>query len=89
MSPFDSSDTQVRPHPAERSGRWRFNLGGVRPADLFDAWMFAEADATLALGVWRAADPADKPGAHAAYVAALDREARAAEVLAEGLRGRR
>jgi hypothetical protein len=61
----------------------------VRPIELFDAWMFAEADATLALGVWRAADPADKPGAHAAYVAALDREARAAEVLAEGLRGRR
>jgi hypothetical protein len=85
---FDSSDTRVRTRVADRFTRRRFPLGGVRPADLFDAWMFAEADATFALGAWRSAAPADKPAAHTAYVAALDREAHAAHVFGQRARGR-
>jgi hypothetical protein len=53
----------------------------VRPAALFDAWLFAEADATLALAAWRSAARNDKAAAYATYRAALDREARAARML--------
>ena len=60
----------------------------TRPTDLYDAWMFAEADASLALAAWRSSGPSGKPGAHAAYRAALDREAHAAHVLALRVRGR-
>ena len=56
-------------------------MGHVRPAALFDAWMFAEADATLALADWRSAASDDKAAAYAAYRAALDREAQAAGAL--------
>jgi hypothetical protein len=56
-------------------------LGRIRPAALFDAWLFAEADATLALAAWRCAASDDKPAAYAAYRAALDREAEAARTL--------
>ena len=54
----------------------------LQPADLFDAWMFAEADATLAVAGWRAAPSDEKRDAYAAFVAALDRETQAARVLA-------
>jgi hypothetical protein len=64
---------------ARRGGLRRFSPAGVHPADLFDAWMFAEADVALALAAWRCAPSGDKRIAHAAYVAALDREAEAAE----------
>ena len=57
------------------------SLGRIRPAALFDAWLFAEADATLALAAWRTAAIEDKAAAYAAYRAALDREAHAARVL--------
>jgi hypothetical protein len=87
MPLFENSDTRIRTAGAQRFTRRRFPLGGVRPADLFDAWMFAEADATLALGAWRSAAPADKPAAHTAYSAALDREAHAAHVFAQRVRG--
>jgi hypothetical protein len=53
----------------------------TRPAALFDAWLFAEADATLALAAWRSAASDDKAAAYAAYRAALDREAEAARKL--------
>jgi hypothetical protein len=53
----------------------------IRPAVLFDAWLFAEADATLALAAWRSAASDDKAATYAAYRAALDREAQAARVL--------
>ena len=56
-------------------------LNRIRPAELFDAWLFAEADATLALATWKSAPRDDKGDAYAAYVAALDREATAAGVL--------
>ena len=53
-------------------------LVGPRPADLYDAWLFAAADATLALASWRSATSGDRGDAYAAYVAALDREEQAA-----------
>jgi hypothetical protein len=57
------------------------DVGRIRPAALFDAWLFAEADATLALAAWRSAASDHKAGAYAAYRAALDREAQAARTL--------
>jgi hypothetical protein len=60
-------------------------LQRLRPADLFDAWMFAEADATLAIAAWRAAPREEKQDAYAAYVAAFDRETQAARILAARL----
>jgi hypothetical protein len=58
----------------------------TRASDLFDAWKFAAADAAHALDAWRSADRAEKRTAHAAYVAALDREAQAAVLLERRLR---
>jgi hypothetical protein len=52
-----------------------------RVVDLFDAWLFAENDATLALGNWWAAPAGLKADAYAGYVAAREREERAADVL--------
>jgi hypothetical protein len=72
-----------------RATRRRFDLRRLRPADLFDAWMFAEADATLALAAWRSAPRPEKRNAHAAYVAALDRETHAADVFRRRVRGLR
>jgi hypothetical protein len=60
----------------------RLGIQRLQPADLFDAWMFAEADATLAIATWAAAPTEEKGDAYAAYVAALDRETQAARVLA-------
>jgi hypothetical protein len=56
-------------------------LDRLRPVLLFDAWVFAETDAALALAAWRSAPSEDKAGAFAAYRAALDREAHAARTL--------
>ena len=63
----------------------RRTLDRVPPIDLYGAWMFAQAECTLALAAWRVAPGSDKGDAHAAYVAALDREAQAADVLARRL----
>jgi hypothetical protein len=52
-----------------------------RPVDLFDTWVFAENDVEVALARWWAAPAELKGDTYAAYVAALDREARAADVL--------
>jgi hypothetical protein len=49
--------------------------------DLWDAWMFAEADASLALGDWSCARDAEKSDAYAIYRASLDREEQAAVAL--------
>jgi hypothetical protein len=81
MPLFESSDTRTAGRTDIRSRKRRFDLGRLRPADLFDAWLFAEADASLALSAWMSAGRAEKGDAHAAYVAALDREAHAAAVL--------
>jgi hypothetical protein len=59
----------------------RLSLKRVRPAELFDAWLFAENEATLALAAWRSARTAEKKDAYSAYLAALDREAQAATML--------
>ena len=72
-----------------RVTRRRLELSRTRAADLYDAWKFAAADATLALATWSGAGWSDKRAAHAAYVAALDREAQAADVLGRRLRGAR
>jgi hypothetical protein len=55
--------------------------GRLRPAQLFDAWMFAETEASLALAAWRSARSGEKAGAYTAYLDALDREAEAARTL--------
>ena len=90
MSLFDgSTDVQMAMPTAGRATRRRFDLRRLRPADLFDAWMFAEVDATLALAAWRSAPRAEKRDAHTAYVAALDRETHAAHVLHRRVRGLR
>jgi hypothetical protein len=61
-----------------------FTLPAVKPlsaADLYDLWMIAEADATLALADWMAAPRRSKAETYAAYADALDREAEAAGAL--------
>jgi hypothetical protein len=51
-------------------------------AELWDAWRMAEAGSELALSAWYAASKAQKARTHAAYAAALEREAQAADALA-------
>ena len=53
-------------------------LARKRAIDLYDAWLFAAADATLALASWHTALDGERGDAYAAYVAALDREEHAA-----------
>ena len=53
----------------------------VDPFELFDAWLHAEQDASIALARWCDAGNGAKADAYAVYLAALDREAHAAEVL--------
>jgi hypothetical protein len=54
----------------------------ARIEDLFDAWVFAARDAELTLGAWASSLGDDRGNAYGVYRAALDREERAAEVLA-------
>jgi hypothetical protein len=54
-----------------------------RVEDLWDAWAFAALEAQLALGHWTTAARELKASAFASYRAALDREERAAVLLAE------
>ncbi|MDX6538546.1 MAG: hypothetical protein QOI71_156 [Gaiellales bacterium] len=58
----------------------------AEPIDLWDEWQFAATEATLNLRIWSTAPSDDKARAHAAYLAALDREEQAALVLGERLR---
>jgi hypothetical protein len=60
----------------------------AEPIDLWDAWLFAEAEASLALRAWTDAPTPDRAWGYAAYRAALDREERAGAVLAGSLRRR-
>jgi hypothetical protein len=64
----------------------RFSMRLISPAALYDDWLVAETEATLALAAWRAARPGAKARAYGSYVAALAREARAADLLASRLR---
>jgi hypothetical protein len=61
--------------------RARMSLRRLRPAQLFDAWTFAETEASLALVAWRLARSHEKAAAYAAYRAAVDRELHAARLL--------
>lgn len=60
-------------------------LRRVRFEELLDAWRFAAEDARLALAAWRSAPTTSKADAYHVYRAALDREAKAADILAHGL----
>jgi hypothetical protein len=59
----------------------RLALLKLDPFELCDAWRQAEHDASITLARWRDAEDGAKADAHAAYLAALDREAHAADVL--------
>jgi hypothetical protein len=59
----------------------RLALLRLDPLELFDAWMQAEHDASMTLARWRDAEDGAKGDAHAVYLAALDREAHAVDVL--------
>jgi hypothetical protein len=59
----------------------RLALYRLDPLGFFDAWLQAEHAASITLTRWRNADVGAKADAHAAYLAALDREAHAADVL--------
>jgi hypothetical protein len=77
-------------NPSLTSGRVaggaRVGVSDKKAIDLFDAWLFAEADASLMLSAWSSAAPEDRADAHAGYRAALDREEQAARCLAERVR---
>jgi hypothetical protein len=66
----------------QRSPLARLQIRFLSAASLHDDWLVAETEASLALAAWRAARPGAKARAHAAYVAALSREAHAADLLA-------
>ena len=59
----------------------RLALLELDPFELFDAWLQAEHDTSNTLARWRDAEDSAKGDAHAGYLAALDREAHAADVL--------
>ena len=81
MSAHDDHGSTTEP-TGKRARRSWFGIRRQRAAELFDAWLFAETEATLALAAWRSA-PADvKAEAYGVYLAAVDREARAADLLA-------
>jgi hypothetical protein len=77
------SDHVSTPTPWEILG-W-LGLRRVRLDELLDAWRFAAEDARLALAAWRSAPSMSRGDAYHVYRAALDREAKAADVLAHGL----
>jgi hypothetical protein len=81
MPARDNQAMGARLHDALWSGPRALRLDAVRPIELFDAWLFAENEATVALGTWFAAPIDRRADAYAAYVAALDREAQGAEAL--------
>jgi hypothetical protein len=75
-----TSDT---PTPWDILGR--LGLRRLHFEELLDAWRLAAEDARLALGAWRSAPSASRADAYHVYRAALEREAKAADVLAHGL----
>jgi len=56
-------------------------LGRLRYCDFLTGWRLADQRAAEALAAWHAAPRASKADAYASYVAALDDEADAAELL--------
>lgn len=67
---------------SDSRGRAALTVRDLRLIDLRDAWLYAEAEAGVALHAWFSAPRHDRQDAHAAYVAALDREEAAATLLA-------
>jgi hypothetical protein len=63
----------------------RLSVRAVSPAALYDDWLVAETEATLALVAWRAAERSEKAAAYARYVAHTDAEEDAAVRLCERL----
>ena len=51
-------------------------------AELFDLWLIAAVESSIALSAWITASWAEKGDAHAVYRASLDREQHAAAVIA-------
>jgi hypothetical protein len=70
----------------ERSTLAKLSIRLLSPASLYDDWLVAETEASLSLLAWREARPfGAKARAYAAYVAAVAREERAADLLAARL----
>jgi len=65
-----------------------FSASGLDPDDLRAAWREACNDVRCAYDAWRTEGPAGSADRFAVYVAAADREAAAAEVLARYAPGR-
>jgi len=63
----------------------RTSVTRISPAVLYDAWLLAETEATLALTAWRSAQRSEKGIAFALYVVALDIEAAAANELRDSV----
>ena len=57
-------------------------VGACRRADVYDVWRFAQIEVDAAFRAWAAAPECARRMAHVVYRAALDREERAATVLA-------
>jgi hypothetical protein len=66
----------------ERMTLARLSIRLVSPASLYDDWLIAETEVSLALLAWREARPfGAKARAYAAYTTALAREEHAAGLL--------
>jgi hypothetical protein len=63
--------------------------GPAGPEQLFDAWVLAAWDSATAFEAWARSEHGERGDAHAVYSAALDREERAAAVLAAVVHRRR
>jgi hypothetical protein len=62
------------------------NVGACRRVDVYDVWRFAQIEVDAAFRAWAAAPECARRMAHVVYRAALDREERAAAVLAAAVR---
>jgi len=82
-----TKSTLIETEPLLLSAVSRRSQEDIPAIELWDAWVFAEVETDLALDTWYSAPREDKLGAHAAYVAALDREEKAADTLALRLAG--
>jgi hypothetical protein len=71
--------------PTVRGGDVAYSVLVAKPIDLWDAWLFAAAESSLMLETWRNTASEQRPGAYAGYRAALEREEKAALVLANRL----
>jgi hypothetical protein len=70
-----------RSHPSAPASA-AAHFASARRVDLFLAWVLAAHDAGEALQAWTSSAAGERREAHAVYWAALDREERAATMLA-------